>query len=209
MASLVEPWLRVGEGVKASVVPQAADWLDAQPQEAFPYAKSFEQTRFEPLVVLHTSGSTGIPKPIVLRQGSVAIADGFRHLPEHQGCEYLYKAWARESKRMFSPMPLFHVAAPAVLFAIHAIYYDTPIALGVPDQLLSPHLVLRCLEKAGADSAFLPPSIIEELSQDAEGLGAHRKLNVVMFGSGSLSQSAGDLLTSKGVTLSNAIASTE
>ena len=31
----------------------------------YPYEKSFENARHEPLVVLHTSGTTGLPKSII------------------------------------------------------------------------------------------------------------------------------------------------
>src|ERR1700761_1899893 len=31
----------------------------------FPYDKTFDQARNDPFVVLHTSGSTGLPKPIL------------------------------------------------------------------------------------------------------------------------------------------------
>lgn len=31
----------------------------------YPFEKNFEQAKHEPLVVLHTSGSTGFPKPII------------------------------------------------------------------------------------------------------------------------------------------------
>lgn len=38
----------------------------------YPFNKTFEQARKEPLVVLHTSGTTGFPKPIVWNHDWVA-----------------------------------------------------------------------------------------------------------------------------------------
>ncbi|KAK5015039.1 hypothetical protein LTR39_002826, partial [Cryomyces antarcticus] len=33
--------------------------------ELYPYTKSFDEAENDPVIVLHTSGSTGLPKPIV------------------------------------------------------------------------------------------------------------------------------------------------
>ena len=41
------------------IVPELEHWLDAPTVESYPYAKTFEQARYEPFVVVHTSGSTG------------------------------------------------------------------------------------------------------------------------------------------------------
>ena len=41
------------------------DELLGQTYPDFPFEKSFEGARNEPLVVLHTSGTTGLPRPIV------------------------------------------------------------------------------------------------------------------------------------------------
>ena len=45
-------------------IPSLAELLEKDyPQ--FPYMKTFEEARSDPLVVVHTSGSTGPPKPVI------------------------------------------------------------------------------------------------------------------------------------------------
>ena len=47
------------------IVPELERWLDARTVDSYPYAKTFEQARYEPFVVVHTSGSTGKQIPVI------------------------------------------------------------------------------------------------------------------------------------------------
>lgn len=180
--AIVQPWIEK-RPMQTNIVAAAEEWLSTT-SEPYPYTRTFEQARFEPLAVLHTSGSTGIPKPIVVRQGSVAIADGFRNLPDYQGTQFMWKAWSSRAKRMFAPMPLFHAAGLLGCLSNLCMSYGVPIVLGIPDQPMSADLVMRCLAHSDVDSAFLPPSIVEEFSQTTESLDALKKLNFVIFSGG-------------------------
>lgn len=187
--SLVQPCLE-RRPMKAISVPEAEDWLNSDP-EPFPYSRTFDDARWDPLVVLHTSGSTGIPKPIVVRQGSSAVADGQRTLPDHQGCAVLWKYWADNAKIILVPMPLFHAAGLLAGVVILATYYRVPFALGMPNQPLTQNLAIKCLSYSGSDGAFLPPSIVEELSWSDEGVKALKRLNFLIFGGGEPSENDG------------------
>lgn len=71
----------------------------------FPYGKTYPQSKSDPLVVLHTSGSTGIPKPIIWTQESA-----IRHM-HMQSLEAPKGAKGHDSfgKRVFITLPAFHV----------------------------------------------------------------------------------------------------
>lgn len=71
-----------------------------------PYEKDFAQAQWEPLVVLHTSGSSGFPKPIVLRNGLMAVADGFRSLPTKYGTLPWVAEMAKRANRLLVPSEL-------------------------------------------------------------------------------------------------------
>ncbi len=98
--STVLPWLQERE-MFAIMVPLIDEWFPDE-YEPFPYTKTFE-AEWDPLVVLHTSGSTGLPKPIVVRQGMVAIADKFHDLPEWQGTQNWIRGAAERATRFFVP----------------------------------------------------------------------------------------------------------
>jgi acyl-coenzyme A synthetase/AMP-(fatty) acid ligase len=68
-----------------------------------PYSKTFEEAEWDPAAVLHTSGSTGFPKLIVIRVGLLATCDALRKLPNWQGASFSFRAWADISKKQFVP----------------------------------------------------------------------------------------------------------
>lgn len=57
--------------IERLVVPELQDLLAEDPVERILFRKTFDEYRMKPWIILHTSGSTGIPKPIVLRHGYV------------------------------------------------------------------------------------------------------------------------------------------
>lgn len=100
--TIVQPWLVKGNVQPIEIASQEA-WFDEVDVPEYLYQKTFDQARWDPLVVLHTSGSTGLPKPIVCRQGAMAISDAFHELPEWQGSRILYRAWSEHGGGIFSP----------------------------------------------------------------------------------------------------------
>lgn len=204
---LVKPWLRERKMQAIKVSPVEA-WFPDTEVPHFPYTKSFEQGEWDPLVVLHTSGSTGMPKPIEVKQGTMAISDAFQAYPEWRGSRVAVVDWARRTKRTFSPMPLFHAAGAVVALAM-GFYWDTPLVLGIADRPLTGDLVVECLAHSDADSAFLPPAIIEDMSQSEEGTKTLASLTAVCFGGGNLAREAGNRLVKQGVVFNNLIGATE
>jgi acyl-CoA synthetase (AMP-forming)/AMP-acid ligase II len=167
--------------MKAVTVTSVDEWLSAT-AAPFPYNKSFDEAQWDPLVVLHTSGSTGIPKPITVRQGSLAIADSFQNLSGYQGGSFFFSEWAKRSKRLFMSMPMFH--AVGTICMLSSIFYNHTMAMALPDKPLNVVTALECLAHAGVDSAILPLAILEGLSATEEGIKAVVKLAFVVFGGG-------------------------
>lgn len=52
-------------------VPSLSKLLDEE-YEQYPFNKTFQSARLEPLIVLHTSGTTGMPKPLIYTHDWVA-----------------------------------------------------------------------------------------------------------------------------------------
>lgn len=189
------------------VVGSAEAWLEDTEVQNFPYIKTFEEAKMDPVVVLHTSGSTGLPKPVVLRVAMVAVGDAFHNLPDFMGSMNCIKSITL-GERLFLPMPLFH-AAGCCMSILAAIYWKHPVALGFTNRPLTPQTVLDALQYANIDNVILPPSILEEMASMPEGVDWLKKMKRVHFGGGNLARDAGDLLTKAGVPVSSLIASTE
>ncbi|PNP45742.1 hypothetical protein THARTR1_10900 [Trichoderma harzianum] len=191
----------------ATAAPDWSVWIQSTAPNV-PYNTPFEEARWHPMVVAHTSGSTGIPKPVIVRQGSLAIVDGLREDSSLDGYPSIWNYWGANSSKIFSPMPSFHMAGVACI-VIFGIYHGVPIVLGVPNRPLSADLVAECLAHSKADFAVLPPSIIEDMSVNDEHVGLLAKLKGTAFGGGNLAPLVGDELVRRGVKLVNIISSTE
>ncbi|KAH6949416.1 putative NRPS-like enzyme [Ilyonectria sp. MPI-CAGE-AT-0026] len=190
----IKSW--IGERKMQTREVPSADIMIAATSPPFPYTRTFEEGRWDPSIVFHTSGSTGLPKPVVQKQGAFAITDALRDMP------------ASHAEKIFMPMPLFHAAGMILLLKL-TLAFGATFALTIPDRPLSSDLVLQSLKHVGAQGTILPPVILEELSTKSESLAELAKLKYVGFGGGNLGQQAGKTLIDNGVLLTNGIAATE
>ena len=89
-------------------IPTVDDLLEKE-YPAFEYKKTFEEARRDPFVALHTSGSTGLPKPIIWTQDYVSSLGKQVQLdppPGYENNDCLY-----QGNRVFIFFPPFHVSS--------------------------------------------------------------------------------------------------
>ena len=124
------------------VVSPFDEWVSAS-TKSYEYIKSFEEAIDDPIIVLHSSGSTGDPKPITNTNGFFAMAD--RPLPvcegrEHGGIALLdYEGGGS----YFSPFPGFHLAGITALAFFPVMMKSASTILGLPDRPPSIDMVRR------------------------------------------------------------------
>ena len=73
----------------------------------YPFPKRFEEARHEPLMVVHTSGTTAEPKPIIYSHDYAASYVQLGQLEPPQGFEAQVSLC--QSNRFFVALPFFHV----------------------------------------------------------------------------------------------------
>jgi acyl-CoA synthetase (AMP-forming)/AMP-acid ligase II len=81
--------------------------------KAFPYEKqTYQKAKNTPILVLHSSGSTGLPKPVVMTHGTFAVLDNERNLPEVPGrTKRDYSIWDLPGGgKFYHAFPYFHLA---------------------------------------------------------------------------------------------------
>ncbi|RAH54357.1 NRPS-like enzyme [Aspergillus piperis CBS 112811] len=180
--------------VKVVDVPSMAELLATQ-YPVFPYHKTYPEAAHDRLVILHTSGSTGIPKPIIWTHDSAVKHMHMQRLDIPAGCEG-QDSWGF-GKRMYLSLPPFHAAGLGhILFITMPV--DTtrimPTAAGLP----SATGMVAARKQTPFDWAVVVPSIVLELSQSADLLeycGNH--LEYMMYCGGDLPQPVGDIVSRK------------
>lgn len=79
--------------------------------EPFPYTKTFDEASQDPFCIIHTSGTTGVPKPIVWSHALIGTMDAVRMLPPAEGDGGL-QPWTSlfvERSSIYSSFPMCHV----------------------------------------------------------------------------------------------------
>lgn len=99
--------------MKILELPSIDELLDAESTEPFPFDKTFERSKNEPFCILHTSGTTGVPKPILWTHALIGTMDAVRLLPPTEGDGGL-DPWLNNwnpGDRIYSSFPMSHVSA--------------------------------------------------------------------------------------------------
>ncbi|KAI4277762.1 MAG: hypothetical protein LQ337_001520 [Flavoplaca oasis] len=172
----------------------------------YPYRKTFAEARNEPFLVVHTSGTTATPKPIVFTHDFVASFIQFSQLAPPPGFES--QVALCQSNRFFVALPFFHAGN---LFAtlFDAIANQTTVITPLAGVMPSAQVIIDGLKLAKADAVFLAPPFLEQIAKDQDMSSMIGEIvETVIYGGGDVSQWTGDALASK-VQLFNFNGSTE
>ncbi|KAF7174064.1 hypothetical protein CNMCM5623_006358 [Aspergillus felis] len=173
---------------------------------SYSYIKSFREEQDRIALIVHTSGTTGLPKPIFLTHGYCATVDNVRNFPLPKGrrssipCNPLFEGGA-----VLTVFPFFHIVG--FFFFAQAVFSGLPFATP-PSKPLSGDLVVKTLRELRVVSAALPPSLIENICSSDFGLKTLTQLNNLYFGGAPLSPEIGEMLRGR-VKLNSLIGSTE
>ncbi|KAJ5626874.1 acetyl-CoA synthetase-like protein [Penicillium herquei] len=135
----------------------------------YPYTKRFVTACNEPLLVLHTSGTTALPKPIIISHNWVSSWVHALHQAPIPGTESLDTL--HQGNRVLVMMPPFHAGnlMPTLFDAVHN---QSTVIFPLPGGILSPdhfkeHFI-GCLREARPDIALVPAGFIHAIAQDPE-----------------------------------------
>ncbi|PTB36202.1 hypothetical protein M441DRAFT_93312 [Trichoderma asperellum CBS 433.97] len=185
------------------IAPDLDELLDPTPVAPFPYEATYDEVKKDPFLILHTSGSTGPPKPITLTIECTTTEDTHRLLDDPEG-----RLWWRlfANRRYFMGMPCYHSAG--VWFSLFKpVFFNSTAVFALSDKPLTAAIAEAVHRTAEVSGGIYPPSVLEEISR-TESLSGAKGLEFVAYGGGPLSKSAGDRL-SKVTILHNFIGFTE
>ncbi|CAD6591480.1 MAG: hypothetical protein ASARMPREDX12_005186 [Alectoria sarmentosa] len=161
--------------------------------EHYEYNKTFREASQDPFMVVHTSGSTGLPKPITLYHGGVANVDNHHLISALDGFDAQIKVF-KGPVRTFTSLPPFHVAG-IVQCLLVALYFEETIVWPPPGRPISADLIHDLLDNVNLDVCFLAPSTWEDFSQSQNSLEKLKKLKYARYAGGPLGKTVGDAIS--------------
>lgn len=175
-------------------IPSLQDFLDARCLP-FVYTKTLVEAASDPFVVMHTSGSTGMPKPVIWPQSFIpAYAKQWQLDPPAgmDSTDHLY-----QGNRAFVVFPPFHAAYAAHIY-INGICNQTSIIFPLSGAIPSATQLSEALKHTTMDVAFLVPVMVEEISNSPELLN-HISSNIdrICYSGGDLPRGCGDRVASE------------
>ncbi|TAQ86650.1 hypothetical protein B7494_g5036 [Chlorociboria aeruginascens] len=185
------------------------DELLAAPATEYGYDLTYEDVYNEPLLILHSSGSTGMPKPVVNKHGTFATLDirDWPVVPGRLNHDVSTLRFPQPNSRIYDVFPPFHVVG-FLLKVINPLYNLTAPIFGPPLRPPSGALAAEIIRLYKPRGAIIPPSITEQLYHEPDSLNIFRSLDLLLFAGGPLPQKIGDEI-SKYTNLGQFYGSTE
>ncbi|KAM5432753.1 putative NRPS-like protein biosynthetic cluster [Microsporum ferrugineum] len=150
-------------------LPLLEELLDASSTEPFLYSKSFDEAINEPFCFLHTSGSTGVPKPIPWSHGLIGTMDAVRLLPSVEGTDGLLP-WTSDwldGDTIYSSFPMCH-GAGIIMNILMPAFFGLHCVLGLAGALPNIRLVETLADNVKIDIWSMVPSLVNELGETPE-----------------------------------------
>ncbi|KAJ5746276.1 Male sterility NAD-binding [Penicillium odoratum] len=175
------PQLLSHRSMKVIEIPDTDELLSVEPVPDHPYNKTFQEAADDPFCVLHTSGSTGLPKPIVWKNSLLGTLDATRLLPKSDG----RPPWTvifDEGDRFYSAFPLYHAAGLIMNVLIRA-FYRTSNVIGPVGVLSTVNLVESLIDHTNIKVWSIIPSIVDEIGE-TPGISAKFASSKIIIASG-------------------------
>ena len=160
----------------------------------FPFRQTWIEAKDSPFCILHTSGSTGIPKPVFVTHGTFACNDAHQLIPSLGGAPTFVHML--KQKRYFLALPLFHAAC--LTFSLGFNIFCGITCVLPPPSPLTANLVNEVLVHGDLYGALLPPSLIVDCyNNDRYCQNLVKHLDFLSYVGGALPEEVGNPLSSR------------
>lgn len=179
--------------MKRHIMPELHDVMIKDQVPHYPFRKTFAEAQQDPFIALHTSGSTGLPKLVVVTHGSITASDTFQQMPLLGYPPTMVEPL--KDKRVFLGLPPFHSAGVFNMLAMPTFFGMIPVL--PPAAPLTADVVNMIHVYGRVKASIVAPVIIEELVKVPEYLENLKMVDHILYGGGQLSREAGDLAVQK------------
>jgi acyl-coenzyme A synthetase/AMP-(fatty) acid ligase len=192
--------------IRPIIVPDLNTWLYAAQITPYPYTKSWHESKNDPWLIFHTSGTTGFPKLITythLMMTSFRVARKFSEPPEHTQL-----GW-HTFRRCYAMTPMSHFSG--LCAALQApVFLRTIVVTGPATKPPTPAIVADTLRYSNARGLVALPFLLDAMVQYPDYLDALGKLEYIQYVGAALSAQTGTTLSRlEGVKVCPAMGTTE
>ncbi|KAJ5961009.1 uncharacterized protein N7479_008159 [Penicillium vulpinum] len=171
----------------------------------YPYTKSYADAENDTICIIHSSGTTAMPKPVYLTNGFFMAMDSLSNLIKSSGRQPSMFYDLDQTELVLGTPPFFHIMG--LIPPVFSVWFEVPALIG-PDKSLSVDHMIDLLRTARPTAMLCTPSILEDLSYSDAALDCLKELKTVYFGGAPLSPEIGERL-SKYTQLVSSIGSSE
>ncbi|KAF1998814.1 putative AMP-binding enzyme [Amniculicola lignicola CBS 123094] len=185
-------------------LPDTKDFVSDEKAESFEWTKTWEEARHYPWLLVHTSGTTGLPKLIGYTHQMMVAWEAADLMPDAGKHDTIMQHIP--GRRWYSPLPTLHVVGMYV--ALQLTVLRGGICVYGPSGDTTPGAILDTVRYGKCQALLSPPAHLEALVNDPLGLKTLRSLDYIYFAGAPLAKWAAEMLL--GYTqLKAAIGSTE
>lgn len=174
-----------------SAVASLSTWLTPTPAVQYSYTRPWSTAWSDPVVIFHTSGTTGLPKPITWNNAMMSYNDASARLP--RGDDNITARIGRT--RYYTTTG----NGPGVSSSLqHSIWRGAIVVFGPTHRWPSSTLATEIISRANVGSMMTTPHIIEAMASTPDGDAALRQLELLLWTGAPLNETVGAELAAKG-----------
>ncbi|KAL6711458.1 hypothetical protein ACN47E_004392 [Coniothyrium glycines] len=174
-------------------LPELDQMLVDSPCQPYPYTKSWDKAKHDPCFIVHTSGESGMPKPLMWTHWMLSTVDSHHLVPALDGRPTIWASVLDTRNRDFCGKPMYNGAGLGAGLMDTA-FNNTTIVIG-PPRPVTAEIFEGMLKHADIDAASCLPSTLEDVARKPHILAKLKRLRFVTCIGGTLSQDAGDMIS--------------
>ncbi|EHL02676.1 hypothetical protein M7I_1190 [Glarea lozoyensis 74030] len=127
----------------------------------YPYTKTWEQAKDDVVMIIHTSGSTGVPKPICHNNSVIRRLDIESEIPTIPGRVNASTSLCEPGKAVLCGTNLYHLSG--ICFTLMALFNRYTIVFGPADGLPSGEVMYEMIKSMKFAGLVMVPSLLDHL----------------------------------------------
>ncbi|RYO79002.1 hypothetical protein DL762_008392 [Monosporascus cannonballus] len=174
-----------------ATVPDLDELLDSEDRAPpFPYTKTYEEAAQDPYLILHSSGTTGDPKPIVFNHAITASLDAHQLLPNVDGYTHcLELSTPGDGVRFLMVTSPYH--AMSAQYALNLSVFGGGVFVpGFRHRGVQASDIYAIVENANVTKGMLTPWMMEDIARNPNAKDYIQRFEKVCFGGATLSDFA-------------------